>query len=91
MSDRIDDFKKAEFYLVSMDNVPGIKQFMKTFAPKMNGKPNVTLLTDLDQQFITRFSPVQYPATYVYQTDGRLVWYFGQNSKMSDIVATVNR
>ena len=91
MSDRIDDFKKAEFYLVSMDNVSGIKLFMKTFAPKMNGRENVTLLTDLHKQFITRFMPIQYPATYVYGTEGRLIKYFGQNSKMSDIVGTVNR
>jgi peroxiredoxin len=91
MSARIDEFKKAELYLVSMDTVPGIHKFMKTFASKMNGRANVTLLTDLHKQFITRFRPVQFPATYVYGTDGQLIKYFGQNSKMSDIVEAVNR
>jgi peroxiredoxin len=91
MADRIDEFKKAEFYLVSMDNVPGIQMFMKKYAPKMNGRANVTLLTDLHKQFITRFMPVQYPATFVYGTDWKLIKYFGQNSKMRDIVNTVNR
>ncbi len=91
MSDRFDDFKKAEFYLVSMDNVPGIELFMKRYAPKMNGKPNVTLLTDINRQFIERFSPVQYPALYIYGSDGRLIRYFGQNSKISEIITTVNK
>lgn len=90
MSDHIEEFKKAEFYLVSMDNVPGIQMFMKKYASKMNGRSNVTLLTDLNRQFITRFLPVQYPATFVYGADWRLIKYFGQNSKISDIVRTVN-
>lgn len=91
MSDRIEEFKKAQFYLVSMDNVPGIQSFMKRFAPKMVGRSNITLLTDLHKQFITRFMPVQFPATYVYGTDWKLIKYFGQNSKMSDIISASNK
>ena len=90
MSDHIGEFKKAEFYLVSMDNVPKVQLFMKKYAAKMDGRSNVTLLTDLNRQFITRFMPVQYPATFVYGSDWRLIKYFGQNSKISDIVRTVN-
>jgi peroxiredoxin len=91
ISDRFDEFKKAEFYLVSMDNVRGIRWFMERYAPRMNGKANVTLLTDLNRQFITRFTPLQYPALFVYGTSGDLIKYFGQNSKVSDIVKTVNK
>ena len=90
LSEKIDELKKAEFYLVSMDNVTGIQMFMKKYAPKMNGRANVTLLTDLNQQFITRFLPVQYPATYVYGPDWRLIKYFGQNNKVDDLMNTVN-
>ena len=90
MSDRFDEFKKAEFYLVSMDTMRGIQWFMNKYAPRMNGRPNVTLLTDANRQFITRFTPVQYPALFVYATNGHLIKYYGQNSKMSDIIHTVN-
>ena len=90
MSDRFDEFKKAEFYLVSMDNVRGIQWFMTKYASRMNGRTNVTLLTDINRQFITRFTPVQYPALFVYGTNGHLIKYYGQNSKMSDIIRTVN-
>lgn len=90
MSDRFDEFKKAEFYLVSMDNVRGIQWFMDKYAPRMKGRPNVTLLTDVNRQFITRFTPVQYPALYVYGTNGHIIKYYGQNSKISDIIRTVN-
>lgn len=91
VSTRFDDFKKAEFYLVSMDNVPAINAFMKKYAPKMQGKANVTLLRDVNRQFIVRFRPVQFPATYVYDSKKRLVKYFGQNSKVADIITTVNK
>ena len=90
VSQRVEDFKNVEFYLVSMDNVAGIQAFMKKYAPKMNGKKNVTLLTDLNRQFITRFTPVQYPATFVYGTNWQLIKYYGQNSKVADIIKTVN-
>jgi len=91
ISARIDDFKKAEFYLVSMDNVASIQAFMKKFAPKMNGRLNVTLLRDVNRQFIVRFRPIQFPATYVYDSKKRLVKYFGQNSKVADIITAVNK
>ncbi len=91
ISARIDEFKKVEFYLISMDNTPSIQAFMKKFAPKMNGRVNVTLLRDLNRQFIVRFRPVQFPATYVYDSKQRLIKYFGQNSKVYDIISAVNK
>lgn len=91
MSTRFDDFKKAEFYLVSMDNAASIQAFMKKYAPKMQGRMNVTLLRDVNRQFIVRFRPIQFPATYVYDSKKRLVKYFGQNSKVADIINTANK
>jgi len=91
ISQKIDSFKKAEFYLVSMDNAVSIQSFMKKFAPNMNGRANVTLLRDSSRQFIARFRPVQFPAAYVYDYNLRLVKYFGQNSKVIDILNAVNK
>lgn len=91
LSPRFDEFKNAEFYLVSMDNVPSIHAFMKKFAPKMQGRANITLLRDVNRQFIVRFRPVQFPATYIYDSNKRLIKYFGQNSKVADIINAVNK
>lgn len=91
ISEKIERFKKVEIYLVSMDNVQGIENFMKKYAPEMRGRANVTLLTDLNRQFIERFAPIQFPATYIYGSNWRLIKYFGQNSKVADIVSTVDR
>ncbi|MEJ7691533.1 redoxin domain-containing protein [Daejeonella sp.] len=91
VSQKIDSFKNAEFYLVSMDNAASIQTFMKKFAPNMNGRTNVTLLRDSNRQFIVRFRPVQFPATYVYDSSLRLIKYFGQNSKVADIISVVNK
>lgn len=91
ISEKIDNFKTAEFYLVSMDNTAAIQSFMKKFAPKMNGRANVTLLRDLNRQFIVRFRPIQFPAAYVYGSNMKLIKYFGQNSKVTDIISAVNK
>jgi peroxiredoxin len=90
MSDNYEKFKKAEFYLVSLDEVAGIKGFVSKYAPKMSAKPNVTLLRDFNREFIIKFLPVQYPAMYVFSPKGHLIKYFGQNSKIKDILTTVN-
>lgn len=91
ISGEIDNFKKTEFYLVSMDSAASIQAFMKKFAPKMNGRSNVTLLRDSNRQFIPRFRPIQFPAAYVYNSDLRLIKYFGQNSKVNEIISAVNK
>lgn len=90
MSDHFREFKKAEFYLISLDEVAGIQGFMSKYAPKLNAKPNVTLLRDSNKEFIIKFLPIQYPAIYVYSPNWHIVKYFGQNSKISEIVSTVN-
>jgi peroxiredoxin len=91
ISERVNEFKKGEFYLVSLDEVSGILAFMEKYAPKMKSKSNVTLLRDVNREFITSFLPLQYPALYIYGSDLKLIKYYGQNSKVSDIVETVNQ
>lgn len=90
ISDRVEQFKNAEFYLVSLDEVGAIQNFMEKYAPRMNGRQNVTILRDLNKQFIIKFLPLQYPALYVFGTNGHIIKYFGQNSNVSDIVSAVN-
>lgn len=90
MSDHFSEFKNAGFYLVSLDEVSGIQSFMAKYAPKMKSKPNVTLLRDFNREFIVKFLPLQYPAIYVFGSDWHIIKYFGQNSKISEIVNTVN-
>lgn len=91
ISAQVNEFKKAEFYLVSLDEVSGILAFMEKYAPQMKSKPNVTLLSDFNRQFITSFLPLQYPALYIYGPDWKLIKYYGQNSKVVDIIKTVNQ
>lgn len=91
IGDHINEFKNAEFYLVSLNQVAGIRTFMSTYGRKLNGRSNVTVLRDFQNQFITRFTPVQYPALYVFGQDFRLIKYFGQNSNVKEIISTVNK
>ncbi len=91
IGDHVNEFKNSEFYLVSLNDVNGIKKFMGTYGKKLNGRSNVTVLRDFQNQFIARFKPVQFPALYVFRPDFTLVKYFGQNSDVKEIIKTVNK
>lgn len=91
IGNHINEFRNAEFYLVSLDEVAGIKNFMSSYGKKLNDRTNVTVLRDANKQFIVKFLPIQYPALFVYGSDFRLVKYFGQNSDVKEIIRTVNK
>ncbi len=90
IGDRINEFKNAEFYMVSMNDVPEIEKFMNNYGEKLNGRANVKVLHDFYKQFVNRFLPIQFPALYVYNSDFRLVKYFGQNSDIHELIRTIN-
>lgn len=70
------DFKNTEFYLVSMDKKPQIQKFMDTYGKQLYGKNNVTVLADVNQEFIQKFTPSQYPALYIYNASQKLLKYW---------------
>lgn len=87
---RLNEFKSAEFYLISMDDAPSIQKFMNRYGKELNGKNNVTLLRDRYRQFIANFLPKEYPALFAYGPDHHLIRYFGRDSQVSEILKVVN-
>lgn len=84
-------FKNAQFYFVSMYEPDQIKKFMSVYAGSMYGKKNVLLLQDKNREFIPKFMPEKYPATYVYSPKGNLVRFFSGEQKVDDVVVAANR
>ncbi|MBE7177444.1 MAG: redoxin domain-containing protein [Mucilaginibacter polytrichastri] len=84
-------FKNAHFYFVSMYEPDQIRGFMTVYAKTMYGKKNVTLLQDRNREFIPKFMPEKYPATYVYSPKGNLVRYFSGEQKVDDLIVAANR
>lgn len=70
------DFKNTVFYFISMDKKQQIIKFMETYGKQLYGKSNVTVLVDLNRQFIQNFTPSQFPALYIYNANHKLLKYW---------------
>ncbi|WP_423149150.1 TlpA family protein disulfide reductase [Rubrolithibacter danxiaensis] len=82
-------FKNVEFYMVSMDEVPGIRKFMGSYGKALNGKSNVTVLRDANREFIPRFQPDRYPALFLYTSQGKLIKFFSGEKSAASILKAV--
>ncbi len=87
-----DQVKNAHFYFVSMNDPALMASFLETWAEPLVGKENVEVLYDRGGDFINKFHlPSQYPATYVYGTDGALKAYWNGERPINEIIADINK
>jgi peroxiredoxin len=91
MGDNFDKFKNANFYLVSQQNSALVNEFMNTYGKKMQNKPNVHVLLDRNYEFLQKFNPSQYPATYVYGQDRKLKSFHDGARPIAQIIKEVNQ
>ncbi len=76
ISSHYKDFINTAFYLISMDKKSQIQNFIHTYGKALEGKDNVTVLVDVNRQFIQRFMPSQFPALYIYNPNRKLLKYW---------------
>jgi peroxiredoxin len=69
------DYKKAAVYLISLDSIQTIKNFLHTYGPNVTGQKNVTVLLDTKNEFITKFKPRKYPSLFLYDANKKLLDY----------------
>jgi peroxiredoxin len=69
------EFNKTAIYLITLDNQDGIKNFFSHYGPNLPGKKNVTILQDLQNEFIVKFRPVKYPSIFLYSREKKLIMY----------------
>jgi peroxiredoxin len=69
------DYKKAAIYLISLDSVQTINNFLHKYAPDVIGQKNVTVLLDTKSEFITKFKPRKYPSLFLYDANKKLLDY----------------
>ena len=60
--------------------------FMQTYGKKINGKKNVMVLLDPNNEFMMKFAPKQYPAIYIY-SKGKLLKEFSGITNINEILA----
>jgi hypothetical protein len=91
MGDNFDKFKNANFYLVSQQDPALVNEFMNTYGKKMQNKTNVHVLLDRNYEFLQKFNPSQYPATYVYGQDRKLKSFHDGARPIAQIIKEVNQ
>jgi len=69
------DLKKTTLYLISLDSQEMIQNFMNKYGKNLSGKKNVTLLQDLNNEFILKFRPRKYPSMFLYSSEKKLIMY----------------
>ena len=67
--------KMLRVYLISLDSVQTINNFLHKYAPDVIGQKNVTILLDAKSQFITKFKPRKYPSLFLYDANKKLLDY----------------
>lgn len=84
-------FKQASLYFVAMQDKPIIEQFIQQYGKDLVGKPNVRFLRDANYEFIEKFSPKEYPSTYVFSaTSRRLIRYLSGDTPIGTLISVVS-
>jgi len=71
------EFKKTAIYLITLDSVEKITQFMNKYGGNLRSKKNVTLLQDTKYEFMNKFKPRKYPSLFLYSSKRKLIMLIG--------------
>jgi len=74
------------FYFVSFNEPSQISGFMKTYGKDFQDKKNVVVLRDSNRQFLPTFFPEKFPAVFMYNKKGNLVYYKSGNQDVNSMV-----
>ena len=83
-------FEDVNLFIVSLDTKEAVAEFMKTYAPELNNRPNVRVLLDNKPEFIEKFRPEKYPALFVYSPSQKLIKHLGGRKKLKEIQKAIH-
>ena len=73
LAQNYEKLKNVNLYFISMNDPALMASFLETFGKELVDKPNVEVLYDRNQEFIQKIHvPAQFPANYVYGSNGVL-------------------
>ena len=81
------ELRHLSVYLVSLDRKDAILKFLKKYGPQFLNKSNVTILQDLNYEFIPKFQPIKYPSVFLYNKNRRLEAYEKDEKNMLKLVS----
>lgn len=82
-------YKKAVIYMVSMFPDVQVNAFMNKYGPSLKTNPNVTLLQDKKNEFISKFKPKKYPGLFLYSLKKKLIFYSDDDDGIQKIAKAI--
>ncbi|SMG45075.1 TlpA family protein disulfide reductase [Sphingobacterium psychroaquaticum] len=80
----------VQIYFVTMNDKEYVDSYLNMYAPALKGKKNVSFWKDPGVEFIERFMPKEYPATYIFDAGSKtLIKDFQGESDVQKIVPSL--
>lgn len=90
ISKNVNKFANASIFFISMNDKEYVDGYVNMFAKGLKNKKNISFWKDSGVEFIEKFNPENYPATYVYDArTKKLIRSFQGESKVSKIIPSV--
>lgn len=84
------EFDKAAVYFITLDNPATTAVFFNQYGKNLLHKRNVTILQDLNNEFIRKFNPRKYPSLFLYSTHGKLILYDDNEQNLFRFTQLIN-
>ena len=84
------EFDKAAVYFITIDNPANTAIFLNKYGNNLKGKRNITLLIDLNNEFIRKFKPRKYPSIFLYSTQKKLLLYDDDEQNLFRFTQLIN-
>jgi len=91
IDEHYNEFKKTAIYLITLDSLERITGFMSKYGNKLKNKKYVTVLQDLQNEFIRKFRPGKYPSLFLYSAKKELIIYEDNEKRLAGILHEINK
>ena len=86
----VQEFKKAAVYLITLDGQEKVTPFMAKYGSGLTNNKNVTLLRDINNEFLTKFRPRKYPSLFLYSAQKKLLLYDDDEQNLPRFTKQIN-
>lgn len=62
---------KTSIYFISMNDKPYVDSYINMYAKELRNQKNISFWKDPGVEFIEKFQPKNYPATYIYDASSK--------------------
>ncbi len=91
INQHLSGFKKAAIYLITLDSPEKTTPFMAKYGSNLKNKKYVTLLQDLNNEFLRKFRPRKYPSLFLYSEQKKLILYDDNEQNLFRFTQEINK